>query len=176
MKNKKNVDLLTAIFLIVISIILLLFPILKITNLKWSLFGIMILYSVSNLIQFILTRKAKDYEGIAISICSLTIGLVGLMFKLYQTPIKVAITLLTWVALMSLIKLKKADYYHDQNSSLWKISMATLVIFVLIGILTSFNLYHAEDIQTIILGFFFFIHGLLELMEPVAIHFLGVKK
>jgi len=174
-KNKKKVDLFSAIFLIIIGVILLLFPLFDVTNIKWIFFGIMLCYAMVHFIQFFLTKKEKDYEGLFTALVSLVVGVVGIVFNFYVTPLKIAISLMVWVALLSLIKLKKADYYHDKKNSMWKIQSGILIMFITVGILTSVNLYYGESIQVLILGFFFFTHGIIELIDPVVQYYVGVK-
>ena len=176
MKDKQKVDLYVAISLILVGVALLVLPLFDVTNIKWIFFGIMIVYAIANFIKYILTRKEKDFEGILTMILCLIIGLSGLIFNLYDEPKKIALSLLIWVGLMSLIKLKKADYYHDRKNSIWKLRVGLLILFMVIGLLTSINLFYSENIQSLILGFFFFIHGTLELMDPCSQYFLGAKK
>ena len=80
-----------------------------------------------------------------------------------------------WVFLMSLIKLKKADYYHDRSNSIWIIRVIFLLLFILIGLLTTINLYYQASVQILLIGNFFFIHGVLELLDPLM-NYLMEKK
>ena len=84
-------------------------------------------------------------------------------------PFKLAFVLLIWIVLMSLIKLKKSDYYHDRKNKEWIIKVISLVLFIIAGLLASINLYNV-DFQVLVLGFFFLIHGILELFEPLTIY------
>ena len=64
MKRKQIIDLITAIILIVLGSIILLFPLLKIVNVKYIFMGVLAFYGIMNLLKFILTNEAKDYEGL----------------------------------------------------------------------------------------------------------------
>ena len=81
MKLKQKVDMIIDAILIVIGIVMLMLPTFKITDIKNLFFTIMILYAILNFIQFILTRKSKDYEGLYTMLISLGIGFVGLFFS-----------------------------------------------------------------------------------------------
>ena len=70
---------------------------------------------------------------------------------------------------MSLIKLKKADYYNDRKNKAWILEIITLILFILSGLLTTINLYYENDIQILVLGYFYLIHGILELVDPIAL-------
>lgn len=175
MKRKQKVDLTIAFLLIAIGIVLLACPLLKINNIKWSFITIMGLYSILNTIQFILTFKDKDFEGLFTAIASIVVLVVSLFFKVGTTPLSLAISLMLWIIFMALIKLKKTDYYDDRKDKMWKLRVYTLAIFVAIGLLTCINLYYDSEVQTLVIGYFFFIHGVLELMDPV-VNYLIIKK
>ena len=86
-----------------------------------------------------------------------------------------ALTLFIWVILMSLIKLKKTDYYNDRKNKMWVLRLITLMLFMLTGLLATINLYYTADVQILVLGFFFYIHGILELVDPIT-NYLMQKK
>ena len=50
-----------------------------------------------------------------------------------------------------------------------------LILFILTGVLTSINLYYTGDVQILVLGFFFLINGILELMDPLAAYIMEKK-
>ncbi len=172
MSKKQIVDLITAVVLILVGSALLIFPILEIINVKIIFMVVLGIYGILNLIQFILTRKAKDYEGLFTMIASIIV--LGIVAKLNvaKVPWYLAIALFTWIILMALIKLKKADYYNDRKNKIWILKIVTLILFVLTGLLTTINLYYTNDIQILVLGFFYLIHGILELFDPLTLYLL----
>lgn len=172
MKHKQKVDLGIAIILLLIGIILLVLPHTDFINIKVTFITIMSLYVILNLIQYILTRKDKDYEGIHTALASLFVLVISLIFKVGNSNLSLAVSLMIWVLLMSLTKLKKTDYYDDRNDKMWKLRLLTLFIFIITGFLTSINLYYEPSIQTLLLGFFFFIHGILEIIDPIVKYIL----
>ena len=52
---------------------------------------------------------------------------------------------------------------------MWIFEVICLVLFILTGLLTTMNLYYENDIQVLVLGYFFLIHGMLELFDPIVI-------
>ena len=168
MKYKQKVDTAVALILILIGTILLILPLYKIDNIKSLSIIVFSLYSIISIIQFFLTKKSKDYEGLHTFLASL-VGLVCcIIFKVQNDPSKLAMTLMVWIGLMSLTKLKKTDYYHDRKDRMWKLHAVILAIFILVGLLTCINLYFETMVQVIVFGFFMLIHGILELFEPVV--------
>ncbi|MEG1647977.1 MAG: hypothetical protein RR325_04350, partial [Bacilli bacterium] len=117
----------------------------------------------------------KDYECLFTTFASLITFIVALKLDIQNVPWYLAVTLFIWIILMSLIKLKKADYYNDRKSNIWILKVVTLILFILTGLLATINLYYEADVQIIVLGFFYLIHGILELLDPLTIY-LAEKK
>ena len=159
--KKVLVDLITAVFLIIMGCVVLVLPIMGVMNVKAVFITVLTLYGIINLVQFILTFKDKDFEGLFTD------------FK--SAPLNLAMTLFVWISFMSLIKLKKIDYYHDRKKKIWLLRMITLVLFILSGLLSVMNLYYETQVQILTLGFFFFIHGILELVDPITNYLLEKK-
>ena len=175
MNKKQIVDLITAIILIVVGSALLIFPILEVINVKIIFMVVLGIYGAMNLIQFILTRNSKDYEGLFTTIASVIVLIIVANLNVNKVPWYLAIALFTWIILMALIKLKKADYYNDRKNKVWILKIVTLILFVLTGLLTTLNLYYTNDIQILVLGFFYLIHGILELLDPLTVYLLEKK-
>ena len=175
MKKKQKVDLSIAILLILIGIVLTILPKFNLTNINIILFIVMMIYATLNMIQYVLTKKSNDMEGIFTSLLSYVVGILGLTFNLFNNLLQMVLLLLAWIILMSLIKLKKCDYYNDCHNKMWILKITTLSLFILTGIITCINLYYSNDIQLIILGFFFYIHGILEMIDPITIYLMENK-
>lgn len=176
MKKKQIVDLVIAIFLILSGSLLLLFPLFHFIKVKIIFMGILGIYVILNLIKFFLTYKSNDYEGLFTSIASLIVLFITYKLDVSQVPWYLALCLLVWIILLSLIKLKKSDYYNDRKNKVWIFKIISLILFVLTGLLATLNLYYENDIQVLILGFFFLIHGILELFDPLANYLYELKK
>lgn len=175
MEKKQKVDLSIAILLILIGIVLTILPKFNLTNINIILFIVMMIYATLNMIQYVLTKKSNDMEGIFTSLLSYVVGILGLTFDLFNNLLQMVLLLLAWIILMSLIKLKKCDYYNDRHNKMWILKVTTLGLFILTGIITCINLYYSNDIQLIILGFFFYIHGILEMIDPITIYLMENK-
>lgn len=172
MNKKQRVDFIVAIFLSIVGIALTLLPNFKILDLEMILFVVMMSYATLNLIKFILTKESKDGEGLFTSILSYSVGVLGLLFDLFNGKIEMVTIILSWIMLMSMIKFKKCDYYHDRNNKMWIIRIITLVLFIVTGFLTCINLYYSNEIQILILGFFFYTHGILEMIDPLTLYLM----
>lgn len=166
MKKKEAVDFITSISLIILACCVLLLPILKVSDLPMILYIIFGFYTAIKFTSFIITLKEHDYENFFTSIISL-----GALLAIYFIEIKtknLALILLIWIGLMSLVKLKKADFYHDRQNRMWLLRIFILFIFIASGLLTSLNLLHDPSVQIIMLGFFFLINSILDAVDPLT--------
>lgn len=175
MKRKEKVDLITAITLVVLGAVLLTFPLLRVVNVKYIFMGVLSFYGIMNLLQFLFTTNDKDYEGLFTMVASI-ISLILLGFLDIENPVNLALILFVWIVCMSLIKLKKCDYYHDRHKKIYILKIVTLILFILSGLLSVINLYYEPEVQILVLGFFYFIHGILELVDPITNYLMNNKE
>lgn len=169
MKNNQKVDIIASLLCIFLGSLLLIFPLMKYSNINTSFMTVMFGYSIIHSSKFILTKDTSNFESILKSLASLLVGSLAFMIKVGDSSLNLAILLFIWVILESLIKLKKADYYNDRNNKLWILEISFLAIFILMGILTAINLNYNSDIQILMLGYFFFTNGVLEFIDPIII-------
>ena len=175
MNKKQIVDLIIALLLIIVGSALLVLPILHFIEVKTIFLCVLGVYGVLNLIQYLLTLKNKDYEGLFTALACVIVFVIVCFLKVESNKWYLALSLFIWIILMSLIKLKKADYYNDRKNRIWIMKIITLIIFILCGLLTTINLYYENDIQVLVLGYFYLIHGIIELLDPVTGYLLEKK-
>lgn len=172
MKTKQKIDTVINTFLVILGLLIIVLAVLKYSNVKVVFLTVMFSYALLNLLQFLLTKKSKDYEGLYTCLASATVGLVDLYFS-FDSENVLAISLMSWVAMMSVIKFIKTDYYNDRKDRMWKLRIVLLVLFMLIGIVTSISFNYSDNIRIMVLGYFFLIHGILELIDPIAKYLIG---
>lgn len=175
MNPKQKVDICASILFLFVGIFLLLCPLVQVINIKTLFILTMVCYIIINFGKFLLTKENHDYEGLLSSIASLMVCSLAFLKKELDNPSTLAFLLFTWVILQSLIKLKKADYYHDRKSKYWVLEISLLIIFIITGILTSLNLNYSVEVKILVMGYFFFIHGILEFIDPVMIYLTKEK-
>ncbi len=129
-------------------------------------------YAIFNFIQYYLTRKSKDMEGLYTALASILVGIADLYFP-FTNNVVLPLSIMVWAILMSIIKLIKADYYNDRRDRVWKFKMVTLGLFMVISVLTSVALNYNSNVQVLIIGYYFVINGILELSEPIVKYLLG---
>ena len=175
MNKKQKVELIIATFLILCGSLVLIFPLFQFVKVKLIFILVLAVYGVLNLVKFILVRESKDYEGLFTTLASIVALIVVCFLDIDSVPWYLALSLFIWIIMMSLIKLKKADYYNDRRNKTWILEVVTLILFILSGLLTTINLYYENDIQVLVLGYFYLIHGILELVDPLTIYLTGMK-
>lgn len=169
MNKNKLTPVVLAILLIILGVVIISLPILDFVNLKVTLLVSFGLIALFNLVSFIITYKDKDVESLLTFIVSTLILFLVIYLDLKQF-VNVAMILMIWVAFISLVRLKKADYYNDRKNKAWIIQMVSIAIFVLTGLLTAVNLSYSSTIQTLLFGYFFLINGILELVDPLILY------
>ena len=122
MKYKQKVETLTSLVLILIGTLLLLCPLYKITDIKWINLIIFLSYAIINLLKFILTYKSKDYEGLFTCLASIVAAITSIVLKSEKSAINLSLTLMIWIILLSLIKLKKAESLRQEKVSQMKLN------------------------------------------------------
>ena len=173
MNKKQKVELIIAAFLIICGSLVLIFPLFQFVKVKFIFISVLAVYGLLNLIKFILVRESKDYEGLFTTLASIVALIVVCFLDVDNVPWYLALSLFIWIIFMSLIKLKKADYYNDRKNKVWILEIVTLILFILSGLLTTINLYYENDIQVLVLGYFYLIHGILEFVDPLTIYLTG---
>ncbi len=174
MKKKEIIDFISSISLLILSCVILLFPTFNITNVKLVLTLIFGFYTLIKLSSFILIIGEKDYENAFTGIISLS-ALIAIYYINLSTK-NIALILLVWLGLSALIKLKKADFYHDRENNMWILRLFILFVFLTMGLIFSLNLMYEDSVQILIIGAFFFINSVLEAIDPLATYLIRSNK
>ena len=59
---------------------------------------------------------------------------------------------------------------------MWILRIFILFAFLTSGLLTGLNLYYEASVQTIIIGFFFYLNGILDVVDPIALYLMENNK
>ncbi len=168
MEKRGLVEFIIGCILILLGGIVTILPIFNINDVKTVFLSLIAIYGFVHLIKNLFIIKSKDFTGYLTTIASIGVLIISLFLDINDSPWNLALLLFIWIIIMSLIKLKESDYYHDRENKLWELNIVNLIIFIITGILTTINLYYTGDIQILIIGFFFLINGILEVIDPVV--------
>ena len=164
-KSRDKINLIISGLLILIGIFMLVVPFLGFMEPTTLLYVVFSTYSLIKIIEIIITPKSTDHEDLYTAIACALAAISGFKFGALEPSMVLSLTLVSWVGIMSIIKLIKLDYYHDRENGMFYVNLVTFSLFLLLGLLTSINLYYSATVQTLMLGFFFVINGLLNLAE-----------
>lgn len=165
-REKKNkVNLICSAILLFVGLIIFVLPWINIIEPVKVLYIVFSIYALVKLIEYFLTRNGSDLENLYTAIASALAAISGFRFINYDPPMVLSMTLASWVAIMAIIKLIKLDYYHDRENGMLYVNLITFSLFILLGLLTSINLYFNATVQYVMLAFFFTVNGLLMLAE-----------
>ena len=173
MKKKIIVDFISNLILFILACGVLIFPLLEIVNVKLVLILIFGFYTLVKLISFAIIFREHDYENLFTAIISG--GCLASLFLVNLTNKNIGLIMLIWLALMSLVKLKKADFYHDRANKMWLLRIFILFVFLGVGLLLNINLIQSESVQILILGMFFIINSLLDTIDPMVRYMVECK-
>jgi len=121
-------------------------------------------------LKFAILYKQKDYTNFFAFLISIILCIGSFIWDFTGTPRILALTLLIWILVIALVKLKKADYYNDRKSKVWCMEVALLLMFLLTGVLTCLNFAYESKTQIIVLGYFIFISGIFEVVESLLLY------
>ncbi len=165
-KLRDRTNVVVSCVLLLLGILMLVVPFLEFMKPNMLLYIVFTIYALIKVVEVLIVKKFNgDYEDIYTAIACMLAAISGFKFVNYTDSMVMAITLASWVGIMSIIKLIKLDYYHDRKNGMFYVNLVTFSLFILLGILASVNLYFNETVQVLVLGFFFVVNGLLNLAE-----------
>ncbi len=171
MNIKQKIDTVAAILFLLIGCFLLLCPLMQFTQINLLFILTMLFYTIINFGKFLLTKEQNRRGSLYSSLAALIVMIIAIFFQINESVLNLTILLFIWITFESLIKLKRADYFHDRKSKFWILEMIYLILFIVFGIFTGINLNQTIDIQILLLGYFFFFHGVLEFINPIIFYF-----
>ncbi len=140
-----------------------------IPNLKWSIILFFLLFMSLHFMTFFFSKKENEYSNLFLGIIGVFFTLISFFGDFTKNPQIFSIVFLSFALLVSFVKLKKADYFHDRKNKLWLIEMACLILFLISEILFCLQLHHQEEIILIFFGYNVFTISAFELLESLLI-------
>ncbi len=136
--------------------------------------GLCILFAFNALFKFInlININNKDYEDLWGSILSV-IAFIALFYFDIITK-NIVLIFLIWLGLMSLVRVKKADFYHDQKNKMWIYKIFNLLSILSIGLIISLGL-QTNEINIKLFSLFFMFNSIFDIIEPLFIYIKGSK-
>ncbi len=123
-----------------------------------------IIYATVNLGIFLILGKNPNNESINLCIISSISGILNIILANY-TEKAFMISFAVLIFLITAIKLFTVDYYHDRKDAYYYIEGLCLGVFFIVGIVTAINMFGSSYLQTMMLGFFIVIIGILRIFN-----------
>lgn len=123
-----------------------------------------IIYATINLSTFLMLGKNPNNESINLCIIGSIAGILNIILSSF-TDKSFMISFAIFVFLVTAVKLFTVDYYHDRKDAYYYIEGLCLSIFFIVGLVTAINLFGSSFLQTIMLGFFITIIGILRIFN-----------
>ena len=128
----------------------------------------MLLYFGFEFTNYILTRKITGMHSLYISLACLIASVAGLSYMEQPTHLVLTVTLIGWLVIMVIIKLIRIEELRNQNNYSVFVNLFTMSLFILLGFLVITNIYKEITNPCLMLGFFFTVNGVLNLIETLA--------
>lgn len=140
-----------------------------------DLFICMILiYSVLAFGNYLLIGKNPNNENVWLSIVASIAGIANVgLGVFFNESLTLALSLSIFVFLTTAVRIFTIDYYHDRKDAYYYIEAMLTIIFLIVGVVISFNLFNDSVLQTMVLGFYFII---ISILESVDVSLKGMLK
>lgn len=128
--------------------------------------SMIIVYAALHLGLFYCIGANPTNESLLICIASILAGVFNVTIQEYvSASIALSVSVLIFTLFITAISLFTIDYYHDRKDAYLYVEIFLTVIFFVSGIIISISLFNNPLIQTIELGFFLMIMGIIESMK-----------
>jgi len=129
---------------------------------------VMLLYFGFEFTNYLLTKKVTGMHSLYISLTCMIASFSGLKYINEPSNMVISITLIGWMTLMLIIKLIRIEDLRNKNNYSVFINIFTMSLFILLGFLTITNIYKEISNINLMLGFFFTVNGILNLIENIG--------
>lgn len=167
-KNKNVILIITSILTLFIGLIFFIEDSIKFINGCEIFYIAMLMYFGLEFINYLLTKNKTGTNSLYISLACLIASVSGIKYMNEPTNMVLTITLIGWMVMMVVIKLIKIEELRDNLNNSAFINMFSMSLFILLGFLTITNLYKGISNQVMILGFFFTVNGILNIVEVIG--------
>lgn len=128
--------------------------------------SLIIVYASIHLGLFYILGKNPTSESFLMCIVSILCGIFNVVMQEFTSAsIALSISVLVFTLGITAIRLFTVDYYHDRKDAYLYVEAFLTIIFLVSGAIISVSLFNDPLVQTIELGFFLMIMGIIESMK-----------
>lgn len=171
-KNKRQfiVNIIGAILIFLLGVIYIMLPTYYGTKMMENIdinnlfLSFLISYSVIHLGEYLILGKNPHNEPIYLCIIASITGILNIILSGYSSK-SFSISFALMIFMITAIKLLTIDYYHDRDDAYYYIEGLCTAIFFILGVICAINFFGNVTLQTIMLGLFITIIGILEIFN-----------
>ena len=168
LKTKNIILIITSVSLLIIGILFFLEDYISFIDGDKIFYVVMLLYFGLEFTNYLLTKKMTGMNSLYISLVRLMASVSGILYGSKDTSLVITITLGCWMFAMLIIKLIRIENLRNNLNVSVFVNLFTMSMFILLGFLTLVNIYKEISNITMMLGFFFVVYGILNLIETIA--------
>ncbi len=168
LKSRDIVLIISAIILLFVGVFFFLEKYINFVEGNQIFYVVMLIYFGIEFINYILTKKSTGMNSLYISLVSLIASVSGLLYGKTSTSTVISITLGSWVVAMIVIKLIRIEELRSKLNPIVFINLFTLSMFILLSFLAVVNIYKEITNVCLMMGFFYIVYGILNLIENIA--------
>lgn len=128
-----------------------------------------LILSTLNLANFYVVGQNPTKEYLYYSVTSSIVGIINIIISPYfDNSLTLAISVLALTIVFSMVKLFTVDYYHDRKDAFYYIEGILAIIFLIVGMIISISVFNNPVVETIELGFFMIIMGIIESIKTAT--------
>lgn len=176
-KTHLAVDIMFYFVYVFVGALLLKFP--QIEELKPIEYAPIIFYMLGffSLLSYFVNRRPKNYEFLFLGLINILVGTFVTFFSSYEDT---GFILGNAILIYSLFTILNKGYHtimlaKEKNINMYAKASITIML-VLLGFLVLQNLFKATTMQTLILGYYFLVFGIMSLVEVALVLILRIDK
>lgn len=167
-KSKNIILIITSILILFLGISFFLTDYVTFFKSSEIFYVIMLLYFGLEFTNYLLTKKITGMHSLYVSLACIIASVSGLRYINEASNMVISFTLIGWMIIMLIIKLIRIEDLRNNNNYSVFINIFTMSIFILLGFLTITNIYKEMSNINLMLGFFFTVNGILNLVETIG--------
>lgn len=167
-KSKNIVLLITSICVLIIGGAFFFYNFIPFMDSILTFYIVMLLYFGMEFINYLLTKNQTGMHYLYISLISLLASVSGIIYYNYPSNDLITITLICWFIMMVIIKLIRIFTLRNERNYSVFINLFSMSMFILLGIFTVTNIFMSISNESMMIGFFFTVHGILDLIETLG--------
>jgi len=170
-KNLKSIDLhlianlILSVIVLIMGIVIMIFKAFGLTDIILYVSVLFYIYAFFGIIAYFVKRREGDYELLLLSLINIVVATYMFVFQNDNLPMILGSAMTVYTILIVANRGYKVLLQKSQNNFVWVIKFIMTFLLAFIGILTTINLFNETTVQTMMMGYYFIITGVLMTIE-----------